>query len=148
MRTACQRAIEGASFPLEGDQDAREAALVEGTGETGEVRRRHKRSRHQQKEAGTSTSQPIVAPAPSELHEGAPFASPPVAHHLEPGELPFEAYHSIVAMSGAPMRQGMLVTTRELQGFQADKRSRLLLTLIKRPLMQPILLAAADFVEG
>jgi len=80
--------------------------MVEGTGETGEARRRHKRSRHQQREAGPSTSQPVVAPAPSELPGGAPFISPPAAHHVEPGELPFEAYHSIAAMSGAPNEAG------------------------------------------
>ena len=72
MRAARQRATEGASFPQKSAQDAQENPIVEGTGETGEARHRHKRSRRQQREAGPSTSQPIVAPAPSELPEGPP----------------------------------------------------------------------------
>lgn len=65
------------------------------------MRRRHKRSRRQQREVGRPTSQPIIAPTPMEPPEGTPLAPPPTAYPLEPGELPNEGYNSII-MSRAP----------------------------------------------
>lgn len=110
MRASRQRAIEGVAcdgpsqptpFPPEGVAAIAETHVAEGARETSEVRRRHKRSRHQQREVGPFTSQSIIAPIPMEPLEGTPLASPPASYPLEPGELPNEEYHS-VAMSGAP----------------------------------------------
>ena len=90
----------------------------------------HKRSRCQQREAGLSTSQPIVAPTTLEPPKGTPLAPLPAANPLKPGEFSYEWYHS-VAMSGAPGCAGYVSHCDATPGPIIDKRLRLLLTLIK-----------------